>query len=1821
MANDPNNPTVIVQEASENNVIIVSNQGPQGIPGPPGGPTGSQGIQGATGATGSRGATGAQGIQGSTGAQGIQGIQGATGLQGATGIQGVTGSQGIQGVTGSQGIQGIQGIQGPTGSQGVQGIQGTQGIQGIQGLTGPQGIQGATGATGLQGPTGVTGATGIQGATGSTGAQGIQGITGPTGATGQIGDTGPTGVQGESFSFRGAYGGAEIVYNLNDVVTFNGASYICLGNNISGYQPDSLIFWELFVEKGATGTQGDQGIQGVTGSTGPTGDQGIQGVTGAQGIQGVQGIQGIQGIQGPTGVTGPQGIQGIQGETGPTGVTGSTGSQGIQGVTGSTGSTGATGSPSTVTGPTGAQGETGSFGGAAFEYTYETSFPIEVHNAFPSGALGFDNTNITLATEFFVSYFDRNSVNSTAFLDTIDDSTSSIKGNFKLENENDPTEFVMMAITGSHTNYNNHYHIPVSYLSGSVTSFTDTDSMRVTFARTGDIGDQGPTGATGAQGIQGNTGPTGFMGATGAQGIQGATGATGIQGVTGATGATGDQGIQGDIGPTGSQGIQGIQGVQGIQGETGPTGVQGIQGETGPTGATGVTGSAGAKGSTGIQGEQGATGSTGPTGAQGIQGATGDKGTQGETGSTGATGATGIQGEIGPTGSQGTQGATGAQGIQGEQGVQGVTGSQGVQGIQGTQGIQGETGPTGSQGIQGVTGSTGSTGVTGSTGATGATSTVPGPGYDVTLSATFSSIQTQKLLASDATNNNNFGRSTSVSADGNTAIVGAVNGANNVAYVFIRSGSAWVEQQRLQGADLTSDSEFGYSVSMSSDGNTALVGSPYQGTGSDSQKGAVYVFTRSNGVWTQQQKLTASDAATSDLFGWSVALSSDGSTAVVGAYSEDTSPSSNNGAAYIFIFSGGTWTQQQKLLASDPASDDNFGGSVAISSDGNTALVGVTGEDTSPESNNGAVYVYTRSGSTWTEQQKLQASDLESSSNFGFSISISLDGNTALIGSYTETTSPTSQQGAVYVFTRSSGTWTQQQKLLASDAVSSDFFGFSVSLSGDGNTALIGAYFEDTSPGLNNGAIYVFTRSAGTWTQQQKLFASDALSDDSFGRSVSISENGRTFIIGATGEDTSPYSNQGAFYVFDTVLNWSSGTSIGAYADQNYIKATNVSSPLNYIEGSLNVPATGNRYILHTSTSGSFAIGSTTSVRLSVSGIQGATGATGSQGVIGSTGPTGIQGATGATGLQGVTGSTGSQGIQGETGPTGATGAQGEQGVTGPTGVTGSTGPTGSQGIQGATGSNGSNGATGATGVTGATGSGYTVSSSNNYNYLEIQKFIASDKADYDQFGYSVSMSSDGNTAIVGAPFDGTGGSTSHGSAYVLTRSGSTWLLQQKLQASDLATEDYFGQYVALSSDGNTALIGARGEDTSPTTGNGAAYVFTRSAGVWTEQAKLLASDTATDDTFGQSVALSADGNTALIGARGEDTSPNSNNGAAYVFTRSGSTWTEQQKLLASDAAGSDTFGYSVALSSDGNTAIIGAYTESTSPTTGNGAAYVFTRSASTWTQQAKLLASDAASTEYFGWSVALSSDGNTASVGALFETTGPNTNNGAVYVYTRSGSSWTQQQKLLSSDAATNDYFGSSVSLSSNGNTLAIGAYNKISATGTAYVFTRSGSTWTEKQKLTASDALVGDRLGISISISGSGDTVIVGADIEDTGTTNSGALYIYNARIVGDPTLPITAAKTSAYTLASGDEGDFIELNGTFTVSIPTDATFNFAVGTQINLLNIGTGVITVAAATPATTTLNGTPGLKLRAQWSSATLIKRAANTWVIVGDLIA
>jgi len=399
------------------------------------------------------------------------------------------------------------------------------------------------------------------------------------------------------------------------------------------------------------------------------------------------------------------------------------------------------------------------------------------------------------------------------------------------------------------------------------------------------------------------------------------------------------------------------------------------------------------------------------------------------------------------------------------------------------------------------------------------------------VAGTITGTEQQKIQASDKQADDFFGFSVSISGDGNTAIVGAQGedtGGSSAgsAYIFTRSGGVWTQQQKLLSSDIQGGDYFGYSVSISSDGNTAIVGAYLEDTGGTSA-GAAYIFTRSGGIWTQQQKLLSSDIQGSDYFGFSVSISGDGNTAIVGAYLEDTG-ALNAGAAYIFTRSGGVWSQQQKIQASDKQADDRFGYSVSISGDGNTAIVGSRYEDTGA-TDAGASYIFTRSGGIWTEQQKIIASDAEAGDWFGFSVSVSGDGNTAIVGAYGEDTGGT-YAGAAYIFTRSGGVWTQQQKIQASDQQGDDYFGYSVSISGDGNTAIVSALYEDTGS-TNAGAAYIFTRSGGVWTEQQKIQSSDIQANDFFGYSVSISSDGNTAIVGAHNEDTGG-TDAGAAYIF-----------------------------------------------------------------------------------------------------------------------------------------------------------------------------------------------------------------------------------------------------------------------------------------------------------------------------------------------------------------------------------------------------------------------------------------------------------------------------------------------------------------------------------------------------------------------------------------------------------------------------------------------------------------------------------------------------------------
>jgi len=397
---------------------------------------------------------------------------------------------------------------------------------------------------------------------------------------------------------------------------------------------------------------------------------------------------------------------------------------------------------------------------------------------------------------------------------------------------------------------------------------------------------------------------------------------------------------------------------------------------------------------------------------------------------------------------------------------------------------------------------------------------------------------------------------------------------------------------------------------------------------------------------------------------------------------------------------------------------------------------------------------------------------------------------------------------------------------------------------------------------------------------------------------------------------------------------------------------------------------------------------------------------------------------------------------------------------------------------------------------------------------IEEAKVLALDGAAGDQFGYSVALS--GDTAVIGARFDSDDvNGVESGSAYVLIRTGNTWSQQAKLTAKDGEARDWFGVRVAIS--GDTAVVTADADDDDVNgVDSGSVYVFTRSGTTWSLQAKLTAADGAPVDLFGYSVALSGD--TAVFGAKFDDDDINGvNSGSAYVFVRSGTTWSQQAKLTAADGEPDDEFGYSVALA--GDTVVVTADADDDDVNgIDSGSAYVFTRSGATWSQQAKLTAADGAAGDLFGVRAAVF--GDTALIGARF-TDDSGDDSGSAYVFARSGAIWSQQAKLTADDGAAGDDFGYSVAIS--GNTALVGAQsddNNINGvdSGSAYVFTRSGTTWSQYAKLTPAHGSAGDQFGGRVAMSG--NTALIGARLVDDNVKggDSGAAYVFTGVPGGD-------------------------------------------------------------------------------------------------------
>jgi Ca2+-binding RTX toxin-like protein len=400
----------------------------------------------------------------------------------------------------------------------------------------------------------------------------------------------------------------------------------------------------------------------------------------------------------------------------------------------------------------------------------------------------------------------------------------------------------------------------------------------------------------------------------------------------------------------------------------------------------------------------------------------------------------------------------------------------------------------------------------------------------------------------------------------------------------------------------------------------------------------------------------------------------------------------------------------------------------------------------------------------------------------------------------------------------------------------------------------------------------------------------------------------------------------------------------------------------------------------------------------------------------------------------------------------------------------------------------------------------------------EVAHLFASDAAAVDEFGSSVAVA--GDTLLVGAFIDDTTAGINAGSAYVFVRDGNSWTEQAHMFASDGSDADQFGLAVAL--DGNTAVVGAYADDTAAGVDVGSVYVFVRTGTTWTEQAHLFPSQARPGGSFGHAVAIAGD--TVLVGATPlSPQNAGANPGSAYVFVRTGTTWTEQAHFFAADGEPGDQFGHSVAVW--GDTAVIGAYADDNPSGIDAGSAFIFTRSGTTWSEQAHLLASDGQTFDSFGSSVALTED--TALIGSFADDTPVGLNTGSAYVFVRNAITWSEQAQLFPSELT--GLFGVSVDLA--GDLALIGAVGTGTEAGpnvgSAFLFTRSGTSWMQEAHLFASDGDRNDLFGGSVALTG--DTGIVGAAVDDTAAgPDAGSAYIY----------AISSASSCTITGTEGDD-----------------------------------------------------------------------------------
>jgi len=805
----------------------------------------------------------------------------------------------------------------------------------------------------------------------------------------------------------------------------------------------------------------------------------------------------------------------------------------------------------------------------------------------------------------------------------------------------------------------------------------------------------------------------------------------------------------------------------------------------------------------------------------------------------------------------------------------------------------------------------------------------------------------------------------SVAVDGNLAVVGAPGG--NTAFAFVAGPDGWVFEAELLPPAYTGGPfdidyiDFGHSVAIY--GDVVVIGAPGARVSSGLvwyEEGAACVFRRSaTGTWALEQELAAFDIGYlgDTHFGTSVAISDQ---TIIGGAPDDTryGEPTESGSAFVFTLVSGTWQPQQRLTASYQVAEDHFGASVDVF--GDTAAVGAPDDDVLLALDAGRVFVFTRSGTSWTHAADLTASDSGTDNHFGTSVSVVSP--FVLVGAPDDDHASGVDAGSAYVYTETGGVWSQRQKIVAADGEADDRFGAAVDLGW--GVAVIGAPDDNHGTfGIDAGSAYIFESVAGTWFQDEKLLAPDGAISDHFGFSVAIW--GTTALVGSPFDEGPNVTNTGSAHLYSN--------DGGSWGHEEILYGHWGTGLFNQAFGTA-VAADGDTMVVGTPSS---------EMRSAHVFIR-----------------------------------------------------DGDHWVL-------------------------------------------------QQELISHQGFLFND-----YFGYAVDIS--GDTVVVGASYGSTAAIDNSGRAYVFIRistiSGPVWELQQILEPSDAATAQSFGENVAIEND--TVMIGSPDRN-----GSGGVYVFTRGGSVWSQDAILEATDLEAGDVFGGDVSLSGD--LLAVGATGDDDAGD-NAGAVILFNRAGSLWVEGQKLTADTPQMNSAFGNAIEI--NGSSLIVGARYTEVAGHLGAGAAHVFVESGGVWSEEQRLVASDAGAGDFFG--VSANIVGDIATIGSSGWDALSLVSAGAVYVFRRSGTIWTQEQELHGSPIQLGAHFGNAVAATTDG--IVIGAlWEDYLPTGYGAVYFYITSFDRSDLSISMTDgqteAVPGTQIAYTIVVNNDGPNDALGATVTD--------------------------------------------------------------------------------------------------------------------------